>query len=158
MGDEFANDANMSNAGIVEKMIAAEFDIKMGMNIEEAVTPYPFIIADARALPFENNYCDFALANAIIEHVGDRRDQLMMVSEMTRVARCWVITTPNRWFPIESHTSAILRHWSARWRHRHGEFTRLLSLREFEDLLPAGAVVAGRPWSPTFTAYFERTL
>jgi hypothetical protein len=69
-----------------------------------------------------------------------------------------VITTPNRWFPIESHTSTILLHWSRKWRARHSrEFTRLLSLGEFRDLLPVEAVIVGRRWSPTFTAFYAGT-
>lgn len=136
MGTEFTGNSSMSNAGIVERHLASEFDVKMGINVEPAITPYPFQIADARDLPFENDYVDFAMANAIIEHVGDSADQARMVAEMTRVAHCWVITTPNRWFPIESHTSAVLAHWSAQWRGKQKSFTRLLSLREFRSLLP----------------------
>jgi hypothetical protein len=88
----------------------------------------------------------------VIEHVGGEVEQRRFVAEHVRVGRDWVITTPNRWFPVESHTSAVLRHWSPRWRDSRPEFTRLLSLREFRDLLPADARVVGRPWSATFTA------
>ena len=67
MGDEHAGNADMVNAGIVEKRIADSYDVKMGINIGPAITPYPFMIADARDMPFEDDYVDFALANAIIE-------------------------------------------------------------------------------------------
>ena len=157
MGDEHAGDANMVNAGIVEKRIADSYDVKMGINVEPAVTSYPFMIADARDMPFEDDYVDFALANAIIEHVGQEAEQRKMVQEMTRVARTWVITTPNKWFPVESHTSAVFVHWLPSWRAKHeSEFTRLLSRRQFRRLLPAGAKLRGMPWSPTFTAYYSR--
>ena len=157
MGEEHAGNADMVNAGIVEKRIADSYAVKMGINVEPAVTPYPFIIADARDMPFENDYVDFALANAIIEHVGQEAEQLRMVREMTRVARTWVITTPNKWFPVESHTSAVFRHWLPSWRRKHEkEFTRLLSHREFRRLLPPGTRLQGMPWSPTFTAYYSR--
>lgn len=157
MGDEHSGDSNMANAGIVERRIAASYNIKMSINIEPAITSYPFMIADARDLPFENDYVDFALANAIIEHVGQGSEQRMMVDEMTRVARAWVITTPNKWFPIESHTSAVFLHWLPSWRKKHEvDFTRLLSRREFRALLPDGAKLIGAPWSPTFTASYVR--
>jgi hypothetical protein len=157
MGDEHQGNADMVNAGIVEKRIAATYDVKMGINIEPAITPYPFMIADARALPFGDDYVDFALANAIIEHVGQEAEQRKMVQEMTRVARTWVITTPNKWFPVESHTSAVFLHWLPSWRAKHeSEFTRLLSRRQFRRLLPPGAKLRGMPWSPTFTAYYSR--
>jgi hypothetical protein len=82
----------------------SHFDTEMGINIESAKTAYPFMIADARDLPFDEDYVDFALANAVIERVGGQADQERMICEMTRVARCWVITPPNLWFPMESHT------------------------------------------------------
>ena len=159
MGDEHEGNADMVNAGIVEKRIAHNYEVKMGINVEPATTSYPFMIADARDMPFEDDYVDFALANAIIEHVGQEAEQRKMVQEMSRVARTWVITTPNKWFPVESHTSAVFLHWLPSWRAKHErEFTRLLSRRQFRRLLPQGAQLRGMPWSPTFTAYFARNL
>jgi hypothetical protein len=157
VGEECAGDPNMANADIVEMKLMSDFDVKMGVNIYEAKTPYPFMIADARELPFDENYVDCAFANAIIEHVGGQTDQERMISEMTRVARCWVITTPNLWFPVESHTSAVFSHWRRSWRQRHADdFTRLLSLRQFRSLLPTDAKIDGHVWSPTLTAYYCR--
>jgi glycosyltransferase involved in cell wall biosynthesis len=157
MGDEHAGNSGMVNAGIVEKRLAANYEVKMSINIEPAITAYPFMIADARDMPFDDDYVDFALANAIIEHVGQEAEQRKMVEEMTRVARTWVITTPNKWFPIESHTSAIFLHWFPAWSKKHeADFTRLLSRRQFRKLLPPGAELSGAPWSPTFTARFSR--
>ena len=155
MGDEHAGIPVMANAGIVERILSKSFNVVMGINIEPAETSYPFQIADARELPFPNGFVDLALANAIIEHVGQEADQRRMVEEMTRVSRCWIITTPNRLFPIESHTSALLLHWSRRWRQDRKEFTRLLSISEFRALLPPTAMVKGRPWSPTFSAFYD---
>lgn len=130
----------------------------MGINVVEppGALDYPFQIADARAMPFADDYVDCALANAVIEHVGDEADQRRFVAEHTRVARVWVITTPNRWFPVESHTAAVFRHWSPSWRAGRPEFTRLLSLREFRELVPREARISGHWWSPTFTAYHAR--
>jgi len=157
MGEEHDSNSDMVNVDIVEKRIAEQFDVKMGINLTSAITPYPFMIASACDMPFETDYVDFALANAIIEHVGFESEQKKMVEEMTRVARSWVITTPNKWFPIESHTSALFLHWIPSWRERHiDDFSRLLSRREFRKLLPSEAKLHGMPWSPTFTAYFTR--
>jgi hypothetical protein len=157
MGDEHLSNTNMTNAGIIEKRIAADYEIKMGINLDPAVTSYPFMIADARDMPFEDDYVDFALANAIIEHVGQEAEQRLMVEEMTRVARTWVITTPNKWFPIESHTSAVFVHWLPSWRRKQEiHFSRLLSRPQFRALLPEGVELSGAPWSPTFTARYTR--
>lgn len=146
------------NTSIVEDSIQNVGTVKMGFNIDPQVdTPYPFIVADARQMPFEDDYVDFAVANAIIEHVGDENDQVRMVQEHIRVARCWAITTPNKWFPIESHTSTILLHWFPRWRRNRDEFTRLLSRREFARMLPDDVVLLGSWWSPTFTALYARS-
>jgi Methyltransferase domain len=156
-GDENVDDPNLANSGVIEKCIAEHYPVKMGINIEPAITTYPFMIADARALPFADGCVDFALANAIIEHVGQEPDQRRMVGEMTRVARTWIITTPNKWFPVESHTSTLFLHWIPGWRRRHEkDFTRLLSRREFRALLPRTAKVSGGPLSPTFTAFYVR--
>jgi hypothetical protein len=144
-----------ANTNIVENELAEGREVVMGINLSHRTTPYPFQVADGRDMPFPDGYVDFSLSNAIIEHVGDEADQRRFVAEQGRVARCWVITTPNRWFPIESHTSAVLRHWSPAWRARRTEFTRLLSLREFTDMLPVDATVVGKPWSPTFTAFYD---
>ncbi|MBC7594697.1 MAG: hypothetical protein H7288_12280 [Kineosporiaceae bacterium] len=109
-------------------------------------------MADGRDLPFADGRLDWSIANATIEHAGDEYDQRKFISEQTRAARCWIITTPNHWFPVESHTSAVLRHWMPSWRANRSDFTRLLSLGEFKDMMPAVAQVKGKPWSATFTA------
>ncbi|WP_418003894.1 class I SAM-dependent methyltransferase [Mycobacterium sp. PDNC021] len=156
-GDEHGDNPNLANSGVIEKCIAEHYPVRMGINIEPATTSYPFMIADARALPFVDDCVDFALANAIIEHVGQENDQRRMVEEMTRVARTWIITTPNKWFPVESHTSTLCLHWIPAWRKRHEkDFTRLLSRREFRALLPRAAKVSGGLLSPTFIACYVR--
>jgi hypothetical protein len=155
IGKEFENDPNMANVGIVENNLISTFDVKIGINITPAKTEYPFVVADARSMPFVDDFVDFALSNAVIEHVGGDFDQIRMISEMSRVARHWVITTPNLWFPIESHTSTAFSHWRPSWRARHvEEFTRLLSRRQFRSMLPAGAKIEGHMWSPTFMAFY----
>ena len=72
-GHETDDERLMSHEGIVERRIADSYEIKMGINVVPAqITEYPFMIADARDMPFERRLVDFALANAIIEHVGKR--------------------------------------------------------------------------------------
>ena len=163
-GAEFDNNPLLPHNGLIEKLIAENHPVKMGINVVPAVTPYPFQIADARDMPFDDDFVDFALANAVIEHVGGLLDQQRMVNEMTRVARSWVITTPNKWFPVESHTHVLFLHWLPAWRRRCNErrakqgYSRfdLLSYWQFKALLPEDAVVHSRPWSPTFTATYAK--
>ncbi len=152
LGEE---DEGLPNSNIVENLISEGRQVIMGINIYHRTTSHPFMIADGRRMPFPDNYVDFALANAIIEHVGNESDQARLVAEHCRVARCWAITTPNRWFPVESHTATLFRHWSPKWRNiERPDFTRLLSLSEFNRLLPPGTEVMGHWWSPTFTALY----
>ena len=142
------------NEGIVERAVAEKTKVLAACDILMAEPQWPFVLTDARTMPFCDDAADFLLANAVIEHVGDEADQRQFVAEHLRVGRAWATTTPNRWFPVESHTAAIFKHWSPRWRNSRTEFTRLLSLGEFKALLPAGTKVMGRPWSATFTAFY----
>jgi SAM-dependent methyltransferase len=115
--------------------------------------PVAAVICDGLRLPFADQTFDLVLSNAVIEHVGDAEAQATFVAEHRRVGRSFIITTPNRWFPVESHTRVIARHWSPAWRASREEFTRLMSAEEFRAMLPPGATISGHRWSPTFTAY-----
>ena len=141
------------NESIVEAAIGRHARVLLACDVLRCTgLPWPFVQADGRALPLPDKRTDMVLANAVIEHVGTLEAQQRFVAEQSRVARAWVITTPNRWFPIESHTSAIFLHWSRSWRDGRKEFTRLLSRSEFRELLPRGTTIHGRPWSATFVA------
>ena len=72
------------------------------------------IEADGRDLPFADRSFDVVHSNAVVEHVGSREEQRRFVSELVRVANAGFITTPNRWFPIESHVRLPLLHWLPR--------------------------------------------
>lgn len=62
-------------------------------------------------LPFEDGQFDVAFSNAVIEHVGSSAAQQKFISELLRVSKAFFITTPNRWFPIETHTMLVLIHY-----------------------------------------------
>lgn len=62
------------------------------------------VIGDGRDLgEFGENEFDVAFSNSVIEHVGDFSNQRRMANEIQRVARHYVVQTPNRYFPIEPH-------------------------------------------------------
>jgi len=148
-----AGESPQVNEDVLERAVERAGRVVGAFNVYPAKTPWPFVVADARAMPFRDYAADLVISSAIIEHVGDELDQRLFVAEHRRVGRAWVVTTPNKWFPVESHTTTILRHWSPAWRRDRPEFTRLLSRREFRALLPAGVRLVGRPWSPTFIAF-----
>jgi hypothetical protein len=114
--------------------------------------PWPYVRGSGLSLPFPDQSFDLVLSNAVIEHVGGIAEQEELLREQMRVGRHWIVTTPNRWFPVESHTGAVLQHWSSGWRGRQDRFTRLLSRREFAALLPPGTTVWGSTVGPTFLA------
>lgn len=79
----------------------------------EALYPgLAFVQADGLELPFEDASFDVVHSSAVLEHVGSHRNQTRLIAECARVARKSVfLTTPNRWFPVEFHTSLPLVHW-----------------------------------------------
>jgi SAM-dependent methyltransferase len=104
-----------------------------------------YVQGDACELPFGDGEFDIVFSNAVIEHVGGRERQRMLVSEAIRVGRRVFITTPNRRFPVEVHTRLPLVHWLPDalahpvYRAAGKEFAadvRLLSRRTFASLFP----------------------
>ena len=71
---------------------------------------YTTIEANAR-LPFDDNQFDIVASNAVIEHVGSPDNQRAFVAELRLVARQVFISAPNRYFPVEHHTSIPLAHF-----------------------------------------------
>jgi hypothetical protein len=83
-------------------------------NLSELASQHPdktFFTYDGKIFPFEDNEFDWAFSNAVIEHVGDHSRQVLFLNEMLRVARNVFFTTPNKTFPVESHTNVFFLHW-----------------------------------------------
>jgi len=108
--------------------------------------------ADARVLPFRDASFDFVYSHAVIEHLGNRGQQAGFVREALRVARKGVLlTTPNRWHPVETHTGLPVLHYLPGTVYRafyravgKGMYARedklnLLSARKLLSIAPAGA-------------------
>jgi len=77
----------------------------------EAFPGLRFLEADLREIPLPDGYFDYGICNAVVEHAGTRGQQRALVAEVCRVCRCVLITTPNKWFPLELHTWLPLLHW-----------------------------------------------
>lgn len=107
---------------------------------------------DGGRFPFEDGRFDVVWANAVLEHVGGRGDQLHFLREVRRVGRRAFVTTPNRHFPIEVHTRIPLLHflpervfegflratgrgWAA------GGYMRLLSASDLKSMLAEAGLV-----------------
>ena len=70
-----------------------------------------YVQGDGRALPFPDQAFDLAYSNSVIEHVGDLNAQRRFASELQRVGRRVYCQTPNKWFPVETHSLGLLLHW-----------------------------------------------
>ena len=113
----------------------------------------PAVQADGRFLPFGDQCFDIVFSNAVVEHVGTHESQRRFVHELLRVGRSAYITTPNRYFPLDSHTMLPFVHFLPQnMRPRiytlfgkrgwaDPQALNMLSGREFRALFPPGVPV-----------------
>lgn len=96
--------------------------------------------------PFTDKCFDIAHSNAVIEHVGSFEAQEHFFKEMVRVSKRGMITTPNKYFPVETHTKVPLLHWMGKEKFDRfltvigkdwatGEYMYLLSERDLKLLV-----------------------
>jgi hypothetical protein len=110
--DQTYSHSNYLSAWYPHKAMVTAVGIDDASFLEEKYPGMRFVLADGRALPFEDASCDYAHSSAVLEHVGNHEKQILFLSELWRVARKGIfVTTPNRWFPVEFHTVTPLLHW-----------------------------------------------
>jgi len=78
---------------------------------QEAFPQVTAVRADGRDLPFPDDAFDVGFSNAVVEHLPDLESQRAFVGELCRVSRRVFVTTPNRRFPLDTHTLVPLAHW-----------------------------------------------
>lgn len=62
---------------------------------------------------------DLVISNATIEHVGSINKQKKMLSNVIKLTKkIFIITTPNRYYPIDFHTKLPFIHWLPKSVHR----------------------------------------
>ena len=145
--------AAMKIEDVIERgLLAAGFTITASGLEDAAVGWADYVCANALDLPFDDQSFDLVYSNAVIEHVGDEAEQRQYVAEHARVGRSWIFTTPNRWFPIESHSDVFFKHWRDDWVSESPLVTRLLGPRDVQALLPTGSRLHGHFYNPTLTA------
>jgi hypothetical protein len=147
-----ASDDGVNN--LIERGLAAAAPRSVGLGLGPQGPPWiEYVMGDGCNLPFDDDAFDLVFSNAVIEHVGDADRQQRFVREHARVGRSWMLTTPNRWFPVEAHDHTLFTHWAQNWRNRSGSVSRLLSPRTLHALLPPEAHITGTSLSPTLTAW-----
>lgn len=114
-------------------------------NFAQAFPSIRTVVANGLELPFAEDEFDIAFSNAVVEHVGAREEQRRFVAELCRVAPRVFVSTPNRWFPVETHTLVPFVHWLPRrhadramhaLRRENWDQVELLSKRELLALFP----------------------
>ncbi len=77
------------------------------------------VVGDGKKTNFPDNSFEIVHSNATIEHVGSLENQLLFVKECLRISEKYVfIQTPNRFYPIDFHTTLPLIHWLPKNLHR----------------------------------------
>ncbi|MDH3680436.1 MAG: class I SAM-dependent methyltransferase [Acidimicrobiia bacterium] len=106
---------------------------------------------DGGRFPFSDREFNACWSNAVLEHVGDEADRRRFLAEADRVAEQSLLTTPNRWFPIEPHTMLPFLHYLPKpvfdWMLRRigkdwatGSYMHLMGRREVVRLLREAGV------------------
>lgn len=139
-----------------EGLLADRFSAIVGSGLASApgaAWSATYVAANGCSLPFARGSFDAVVSNAVVEHVGDEASQRTFVSEHMRVARqLAVVTSPNRRFPIETHSRVLFAHYLRRWRRDRPEFTRLLSRAEFRALFPSAVRILPGIINPSMVA------
>lgn len=102
-------------------------------NLEKLKSVYPnlkTILGDGRDTGLNENQFDISISNATLEHVGSFEQQKSFVKEMNRVSKKKsIIITPNRYYPLDTHTMLPFIHWLPKKIHR-----KLLKIFKYDFL------------------------
>ncbi len=86
-----------------ERVVAGSYEWS---EVSSARSCYPdctHTVFDGCTLPFPDKSFDLVFSNAVIEHILGPGRQEQFAHEVLRVGKSWFVTTPNYWFPFESH-------------------------------------------------------
>ncbi len=128
-----------------------------------------YALFDGCSLPFPDQSFDLVFSNAVIEHVLGPGRQEKFAKEMMRVGKSWFVTTPNFWYPFETHHHLpffqfLPRSLQMAYNRLFGthipkgtvQELGLLSAREMQRLFPTGKIAKVRVtfWPETIVAYY----
>ena len=109
-----------AGSGVIASQLAARagengevwaVDVRDSRIIKEG---YRFALTEGTRLPCESNSFDVVISNHVVEHVGNREQQLHHLREIARVLRpdgVGYLATPNRWTLVEPHFHLPLLSW-----------------------------------------------
>jgi ubiquinone/menaquinone biosynthesis C-methylase UbiE len=126
-----------TGAGVMASELAKLAREVVGVDVRDQRTVfegYRFVQVSGTTLPFEDTSFDVVLSNHVIEHVGERRDQLHHLREVHRVLAddglCY-LAVPNRWVLLEPHFRLPFLSWIPR--SLRDPYVRLAGKGEFYD-------------------------
>jgi len=84
-----------------QRVTAGGYDLGEVLSARHYYPQPTYAVFDGCRLPFADKSFDLVFSNAVIEHIPGRQKQF--ADEVTRVGRSWFVTTPNYWYPFETH-------------------------------------------------------
>jgi len=125
-----------------------------------------YVVADGCNTGLSSGSFDVVFSNSVIEHVGGIERQRQFAAECMRCGRGFFVQTPNRWFPVDTHTLAPFIHWfpqrifrrlvrfsprlvlfkSSRRELEDFRNLRLLARRDLQELFPGAQIIQERFW------------
>ena len=126
-----------TGAGVMASELAKFAREVTGVDVRDQRTTfdgYRFVQVEGTSLPFDDRSFDVVLSNHVIEHVGERDDQLRHLREVGRVLAddgvCY-LAVPNRWVLLEPHFRLPFLSWIPR--SLRDPYVRLAGKGDFYD-------------------------
>jgi hypothetical protein len=88
---------------IINTSHACDISPKAEQYLKEISYEGKFIRADVRSLPFQHKEFDIGICSEVIEHLNTEGDVVLAFSEIDRIAKKWLVTTPAGYSPDPDH-------------------------------------------------------
>ena len=150
-----------------QRITAGGYDLEEVLSARHHYPQPSYAVFDGCCLPFGDKSFDLVFSNAVIEHIPGR--QQLFADEVTRVGKSWFVTTPNYWYPFESHyhlpfVQFLPRPLQREYNRLLGTHIRkgqvqelaLLSANQLQSLFPTSCITKVRVtfWPETLVAYY----